>query len=78
MGFFQLAPAFANSILQYHSLYECEEILCAVNINAKTQDIVCEAKHKSKEIFVDGYGDMSLENLLNLNIGNEERITIVY
>lgn len=64
--------------LDKDSLYECEDILCVVSINAKTQDIVSEEKHKNKEIFIDGYGDMSLENLLNLNIGNEERVTIVY
>ena len=64
--------------LDKDSLYECEDILCVVSINAKTQDIVSEEKHKNKEIFIDGYGDMSLENLLNLKIGNEERITIVY
>lgn len=57
-------------------LFVCEDILCVVGLDKEAEAKILEEKNKA--IFIDGYGTYSLESFLNLNIPNDERVSIVY
>ncbi|WP_027327463.1 site-specific DNA-methyltransferase [Helicobacter pametensis] len=57
-------------------LFVCEDILCVVGIDKEVEEKILEDKNRA--IFIDGYGNHSLESFLNLNIPNDERVNVVY
>lgn len=57
-------------------LFSCEDILCVVGIDKEVEEKILEEKNKA--IFIDGYGNYTLESFLNLNIPNDERVNIIY
>lgn len=57
-------------------LFMCEDILCVVGIDKEVEEKILEEKNKA--IFIDGYGTYTLESFLNLNIPNDERVSVVY
>ena len=57
-------------------LFSCEDILCVVGIDKEVEEKILEEKNKA--IFIDGYGTYTLESFLNLNIPNDERVSVVY
>ena len=60
--------------LQQNVLYEADNELYVVgNITADAL-----AEYHDRKINVDGYADISLENWLNLDIINKDRIIVVY
>lgn len=57
-------------------LYFCQDSYYLVGVDDEVMDKL--GSIKDFEIYIDGYSDIDLQNLLNLNVANKEQIKVIY